>query len=121
MAFIMPFLILLAMGIIDLGRALYTDITINEAAQEGAIYASFAVRTPAQVEAAIIASVDNPDLAGPETVITYSCPAGVKGEDDFTITVTHEYSLITPIAGLFGGSIELDTEIDGQIFYGECP
>ena len=46
-------------------------ITINEAAQEGAIFASFEVRTAAEVRQQIINSVDNPDLSGADTVITY--------------------------------------------------
>ena len=121
MALIAPFLILLAMGIIDLSRALYTDITINEAAQEGAIFASFEVRTAAEVRQQIINSVDNPDLSGADTVITYSCPSGPQEPDEFTITVTHTYPLITPVGAWLGGSIDLDTEIDGEIFLGHCP
>lgn len=118
MAVIAPFLILLAMGIIDLSRALYTDITINEAAQEGAIFASFDIRTAAEVESQIIASVDNPDLSGADTTITYVCPSG---DDEFTVSVTHEYPLITPLGSLWGGSVSLNAEIDGEIFLGECP
>ncbi len=121
MALMAPFLILLAFGIIDLSRALYTDITINEAAQEGAIFASFDVRTATEVRDQIIASVDNPDLSGADTVITYSCPTGPKNPDDFTITVTHVYPLITPVGAWLGGSVTLHSEIDGEIFLGHCP
>ena len=121
MALIAPFLIILAMGVVDLSRALYTDITINEAAQEGAILASFEVRTAADVRQQIINSVDNPDLSGADTVITYSCPSGPQDPDEFTITVTHTYPLITPVGAWFGGSIDLNTEIDGEIFLGHCP
>ena len=121
MALIAPFLIILAMGVVDLSRALYTDITINEAAQEGAIFASFEVRTAAEVRQQIINSVHNPDLSGADTVITYSCPSGPQEPDEFTITVTHTYPLITPVGAWFGGSIDLNTEIDGEIFLGHCP
>ena len=120
MAFIAPFLVLLALGIIDLSRALYTDITINEAAQEGAIYASFEARNLGEVQQAVINSVDSPDLNTADTVITYTCPRPLGEDDEFTIRVTHDLTLITPFAVFWGGSIQLESEIDGQIFYGEC-
>src|SRR5690606_41317277 len=40
-AFITIFLLILVTGIIDVGRAIFTNISIQEAAQEAAVYAAF--------------------------------------------------------------------------------
>lgn len=117
MALVMPLLLLLIVGVIDLGRALWTDLALKDAAQEGALYGSFA--PTADIEQRVRLSSDLPiDLSDSSVVVTpvVDCVAG-----EVTVTVEHELPLITPIVGqMFGGSIHLHSTVTGTVF-GDCP
>jgi Flp pilus assembly protein TadG len=118
-AFLAPFLILLALGIADLGRVLFIYINVHEAAQEGAMFAAYGPYEPSggltfteQVEQRIR---DN----YPDGTPAFNCPL-VKGNDQFTVTVTQDVDFITPLSSMFGGTITLTGEVNGEIFLGEC-
>lgn len=109
MAFVSILLILLVAGIVDIGRVLFANIGLQEAAQEGAIYGSFSPDPPADIFARINDAVEYPPIDS----IVITCPAS----DQISVEVTHEVDLITPIIGQwFGGSIELERTVTGQVF-----
>lgn len=129
LALVTPLLLLLAFGIIDLGRALYTHVTIQEAAQEGALYASFAPGDQTATVQRVLESVQNPALVADEVTVTcfpvlISDPAdpGFDPLDfpDVSVRVFHDLDLITPIASWFGGSITLASEVTATV-YSEDP
>ena len=110
MAIVTPFLLLVVLGLVDLGRALYTNINIQEAAQEGAIWASFEPFDPAQTVARVTDAIDNPSLNGSN--IGIACP----NPGEVTVTVTYDYPMITPLLSQWmGGSITLQQTVTGQI------
>lgn len=113
-------LVLLSCGIADLGRALFTYVSLQDAAQEGAIYGSFEPSDATAIAERVVESVDYPKLDPSNVAVT--CPAGSPtGGKEIAITVTHAVDLITPIVGqMLGGSIDLSRTFIGEVFIGEC-
>lgn len=120
MAFLAILLFILAAGTVDLGRALFTYIAVQDAAQEGTLYASYRPEDAGPVRDRVVDSTDFPALDPANVEV--SCPGGTPtGGDTIAVRVTHEVDLFTPIVGNFlGGSIELSSEHVGQVFNGEC-
>ena len=125
LALVVPLLLLLTFGIIDLGRALYVHVTIEEAAQEGALYGSFAPANYQETVDRVIESVGNPSLvAGEVTVRCFPVLITDPADPDFdpldvpdlSVRVAHDLDLITPIASWFGGSLTLASEVTATVF-----
>jgi len=103
MALVLPVLLLVVFGMMDFGRMLNAQITVNEAAREGARWAALGQASPGTRVA--IAAADLPAPA-PSTSVT-SCPATPAVDDRATVVVNYQFSFITPFnvfAGLFGGT-----------------
>lgn len=120
MAFVLMILIMLVMGVADLGRALFTYIGVQDAAQEGALYASFEPTSESAIRTRVIDSIDYPALTAAD--VTVSCPDGSPtGGNTVSVEVTHTVNLVTPIVGaFFGGSLDLSREYTGEVFLGQC-
>jgi len=120
MAFVLMILLLLALGVADLGRAIFTSIGLQDAAQEGAIYGSFEPTVEADIVSRVVNSTSYPALTAGDVSVT--CPLGSPtGGNRIAVEVTHELDLITPIVGqLLGGSINLSRQFTGEVFLGEC-
>ncbi len=106
-ALLLPVLLLLVFGLIDFGRALNAQITLTQAAREGARLA--ALCPPAAPCQSKLVSGTQAAATGlsPVGVSVTTCPANAGSGVNATVTTTYSYSLITPIsaiAGLFGGS-----------------
>lgn len=113
MALVAPILILLVMGIIDLGRVLFTKIPIQQAAQEGSIYAGHFPDDYAAIQTQVIENTDSVSLAASNVAV--SCPTGANGTD-IQVTVTYTVDLIAPlISNIFGGSITLTSSQTAEI------
>jgi Flp pilus assembly protein TadG len=107
---ILPVLLLLLVGTIELGRAAYFKIEVADAARAGALYAAQsmadavdgngilqAVQNNAQDLALTGANVSTPPLAcvcpGSASVTTGSCPGGGCTNPQVYVTVNTTYSL----------------------------
>lgn len=100
-ALLLPVLLLMVFGIIDFGRALNAQITLTQAAREGARLA--ALNEPNVVSRTQAAATG----LSPVTVTPTSCPAGASQSADAVVQVGYSFSFITPIgaiAALFGAS-----------------
>jgi Flp pilus assembly protein TadG len=100
-ALVLPLLLLLVFGIIDFGLALSDQITLTQAAREGARLA--ALGQPNVVSRTQAAAIG----LSPVNVTVTPCPAGAGPSADAVVTATYSYSFVTPvgaIAGLIGGS-----------------
>jgi Flp pilus assembly protein TadG len=100
-ALVLPLLLLILFGIIDFGRALNAQITLTQAAREGARLA--ALGQPGVVSRTQAAATG----LSPVDVSVASCPANAGPADNAVVTASYTFSFITPvgaIAGLFGGS-----------------
>jgi Flp pilus assembly protein TadG len=101
-ALVLPLLFLILFAIIDFGRALNTQITLTQAAREGARLA--ALGQPNVVSRTQAAATG----LSPLTVNVTPCPFNAGPADNATVTVTYQFSFITPIsaiAGIFGGGL----------------
>jgi Flp pilus assembly protein TadG len=101
-ALLLPLLLLLVFGIIDFGRGINTQITLTQAAREGARLA--ALGQP-NVVSGTQAAATGLNVTPPEITVT-ACPANATQTTDAKVTITYPFSFITPvgaIAGLFGG------------------
>lgn len=109
-AFIVPVILLLALGVVDMGRLLFTQITLNEAVQEGSLYVSRNPSDPFGARQRVVDSVDSPAID--INRVTIVCPSGSSGT--IRVSVEHDMDLIT---GVFaGGSVTLDAVVDGDRF-----
>jgi Flp pilus assembly protein TadG len=107
-ALILPLLMLLVFGIIDFGRALNAQITLTQAAREGARLDALGQSNAAVVSrtqtAATGLNLNAPNGSVTETQV---CMPNAGATADAQVTVSYQFSFITPvgaIAGLFGGS-----------------
>jgi len=102
MALILPLLALLLFGVVDIGRAFYTYITITNATREGARRASrFPDKEPVIRQAVRQEAANNGlDLGDGNALITVGRPADWSGGDPVSVTV--EYTFTTFIGGLIG-------------------
>lgn len=98
-AIVLPVLLMLVFGIIDFGRALNAQVTLTQAAREGARLEALDqddVVTRTQAAAAGLNPV-------PGVSISSSCPDG----DDAVVAVTYSFEFATPvgaIGSMFGGN-----------------
>jgi Flp pilus assembly protein TadG len=100
-ALLLPLLMLIICGIIDFGRALNAQITLTQAARQGARLAALGsanVSSQTQSAATGLSNV---------TVTVTTCPSGATAGTDATVKVSYPFTFITPVsavAKLFSGS-----------------
>lgn len=92
-ALVLPVLMLILFGIIDLGRMLNARITLSQAAHEGARAAAIAgddaaLEAVTKVMGSMASGMDAPQIVG--------CSGG---RADATVTVTYHFDFATPIFG----------------------
>jgi Flp pilus assembly protein TadG len=118
----MVFMIVLLMGVLDLGRAYFTYLALKDAAAEGAYFGS---AYPQCIDADGVAG-DSPACAGDNNIphrvthsavqgglvdwgsatITTTVPSIVAGQV-LTVSVSYKYKLITPFVGAIANNQEL--------------
>jgi Flp pilus assembly protein TadG len=107
-ALLLPVLLLLVFGLIDFGRALNAQITLTQAAREGARLAALGGQLSAVVSRTQTAATG---LSSSQVSVTVTaCPSGGSAGGspaDATVQASYPFSFVTPlgaIAKLFGGS-----------------
>ena len=94
----LPVLLLVIAGIVDFGRAFFTQIELTNAAREGARAAVVSATTAAAIEAR--ASASAPGLPGLDTTATVCGTSG--GNATVTASTDFEWILLEPAMSLFG-------------------
>ena len=100
-ALLLPVVLLIIFGIIDFGRMLNAQITLNQAAREGA--RATALIDQAQGEARITEASQN---LGTVDRTVEPCPPNPEPTHDAKVDVTYDFTFITPLgvmADLVGG------------------
>ena len=98
-ALVLPILLLIVFGIIDFGRMLNAQISLTEAAREGAR----AVALQSDHEQRVATATHG--LGGLEAVdisVDEDCEGSPDPDDDAEVTLTYNFSFITPVGGLAG-------------------
>lgn len=103
LALILPVLLLLIAGIIDLGRAYQAQMTVTQAAREGARMVALHY-SASQTQTRVAQAAPGLPVT---TTINLSCPATPSGTDASRVTVSteFEYLLLDGIVNLFGAGI----------------
>jgi Flp pilus assembly protein TadG len=100
-ALLLPILLIVVFGLIDFGRALNAQVTLTEAAREGARLAALGqanVVSRTQAAATGLSAVN---------VAVTACPLNSGASTDAVVTASYQFSFVTPvgaIAGMFGGA-----------------
>jgi len=126
LALIITFLIILVAGLVDLGRMIFTYLTMRDAAQEGAVYGSI---EPSQCTNIANRVEDNLplyqtfdpvliEINGAEcTSVTNAC-----SRDIITVTVSGDFDIRMPLLGVItGDTVELSATINDTILSPDCP
>lgn len=110
-ALLLPFLLLITMGIVDLGRIMYFQLGVQEAAQEGIVYASIEPDDPTGIVSRAMEAMSVPELQPGSVAVTCPSPTSVE------VSVTHRVDLITPvISQMVGGTFMATSEATTQVF-----
>ena len=122
------FLLILIFGVVDIGRALFTRIAVLEAAQEGAVFASFEDEvggvplSGAHIEQRVMAAVDDPVLTPADILITcHVNTSGSRESYEVEVMVTHTLQLITPMVGDWFGPLTLSKQAFSTRYIDDCP
>jgi hypothetical protein len=133
LALTMTFLLILLAGIVDFGRAFFTYIALRDAAQEGALYASYEPTDCAGILQRIQDTSNRPfDISGSTlnvVVSSYNCasppadPTPCAG-DDVQVSVTYEdFPVTMPFLGALIGrqSFDISASIKDTVLTPVCP
>ncbi len=128
-AIVLPVLVLVIGGAVDLGRLFFAYVSTENAAKEGAMYGATNPRCdtpklqcsdPNTVRWHVVNELtDVPSVShtaqcrrGGAAVSVEACQEG----DRYHVTVTHQFSLLTPIlTPFFGGGLELTSEASAVV------
>ena len=103
-----PLLIVLAFGVVDVGRLIYTQIQLNDVAQEGTIYGAYFPDDPTAVRQRVIDSAGSLTLT--EKDIRVRCP---DSGNTIRVRVRTEVNAITPFFA--GRSFTLKAAQEGDL------
>jgi Flp pilus assembly protein TadG len=109
---LLPLLLTIAAGVLDLGRLFHASITIANSAREGARYGTFDPNDTAGITAAAQAEAANSgiDLSG--STIAVSCPEGCGSGLPVRVSISYPFQLVLGLVFpdpdlTLGGSAEM--------------
>jgi Flp pilus assembly protein TadG len=114
------FLLVVLAGILDLGRAYFSYIALQDAAQEGASYASIAPTDIEGIRDRVRATSSSPinfNLVD-DSQIEIQLGEGSCTGDDITVTVRIDFRLVAPFFS--GNSLALSAEATDTILQDTC-
>lgn len=108
MSIVIPLLIVIVMGIADLGRALAAQITLQDAVSEGALFGSQSPDDYTEVRQRVVDAADVP--LDPDD-IAVECPE----PKTIQVTATYEVDMITFVGRWFGSSLTIAPDSVGTV------
>jgi Flp pilus assembly protein TadG len=114
-ALTVPIFFLLLFGLIDLGRAVYVNNSMSQAAREAGRWGSVQARSATDAGRAAIADMVQERMeAVPDATVTVTCvmtlpSVGCRINDILVVEVVTELQMITPIVGQITGDLTLST------------
>jgi Flp pilus assembly protein TadG len=106
-ALIVPILLIILAGVLDLGRLYYAYVAVTDAAAEGASYA--AIHPQAYERAEVLQRAQEASGALVQidpTMVQVDCPAVAAGAP-ITVTVSYSFTVATPLLNVIVPSGEL--------------
>ena len=110
LALVLPLLLFVLFGVIDFGRMLNAQLTLTEAAREGARAAALGQDANARVQATAT------NLHGVTDTVT-ACPAGGSATANAVVVTNVGFTFVTPLAvlaPLFGATLGSSTTLSGK-------
>lgn len=110
MALVFPLIVFLVFAIIDFGRMFNTQITLTEAAREGARATALGLDAGPRVTSV------TQGLSGVSSTVT-PCAVNPAPGDDAVVVVGHSFEFITPLSSLtslFGGGLNGPIAMSGR-------
>jgi Flp pilus assembly protein TadG len=107
-ALVLPVLLMLMLGLLDLGRAYYAMVSLRDAADEGAMYASIDPENVEEIRRRTVGAT--PQLVVIDTAdVAVEQPPLIESGQGITVTAEADLALFTPfVNGLVsGGSLTL--------------
>jgi Flp pilus assembly protein TadG len=120
-ALLLPILLIILIGVIDLGRMYYAYVVITDAAAEGATYAAINPNDVTEIEnrarsvcGDIAAGVQSVEVTCP------TCPDTASG-DIVTVSINYDYIVLTPFMDVLfeEGTVPLQSQATEVILSGE--
>src|SRR5713226_5721761 len=99
-ALLLPVLMLILFGILDLGRLFFAAIAITNAARDGARYGIEHPTDVSGIQARVQAEIAGTGIVLDPTLITRVCPSGCGSGTPIRVEVTYNLQLILP--GILG-------------------
>lgn len=121
-ALILPVLIVIMSGLLDLGRLYFAYVAVTDAAGEGAAYAAI---HPDDLDGIVERAQDasRGQVVIDEDLVEFDCPTcpGVQSGHSVTVTVTYSFTLVTPfVADMVGdGVLPLRATATAAVLSGE--
>lgn len=121
MAFVLPILLIILLGVLDLGRVYYVMVALEDMAAEGASYAGI---NPLPAD---LPDVQERAAAGSRglvevhpSVVRVEYPTAVTAGSAITVTVPLEFQFVTPfVSAMFdNGTVELRGTAVGTVISG---
>lgn len=109
-AILVPFVLLLVMGLIDLGRAYSTQITLNNAVSEGALFAAQFPDDHTKTRQRVLDAAADIGLQAGDVTVT--CDTSTDPEL-ITVAATLEVDMLTFVGQWFGPDITLTSDSIG--------
>ena len=117
LAILLPVLLLILLGILDVGRLFMTMVAIHDAAAEGA---SYAASHPTRIEQIQLRAADSSTALTTIdwTLVEVTCGGACTSGQPITVTVNYDYDLMTPVLSAIvpGGTLRL-RGIDTRVVY----
>lgn len=114
---LLPVILLVVLGAIDFGRMYNAQITLTQAAREGARYAALGITSPTPASRTLTAAAP---LTGINAPVVTACPSTPTPTSNATVTVTRvftvsdpAYSALRAISNRFGGGLPSTITITG--------
>ena len=93
-AIVIPILLLVVFGVLDLGRIFHSAITITNAAREGARYAMKHSDDVIGIVDATLAEAQNSGIDLSTSIIDVSCPMGCDSSLPIRVTVQYNFTFL---------------------------
>jgi len=124
MAAVSVFIALLVLGIVDLGRVIFTSISVRDAVQEGAAFAAYTQDADAAgITSRVRGAVSDPDLSAAQIDLYCSPdPRPIQAGTRVRIELEYDVDLVTPFIGAIAGdTITLSPHAEVDRFFPDCP
>lgn len=109
MALMLPIVMMLLAGVLDLGRAYYTFLALRDAAAEGAAYGSLDPTNLGEIDARVRGESPGGFIDWSGATITINNGSACRG-GAMAVTAQVDYHLLTPFIGSIVGSQTLPLE-----------